>query len=177
MTNIRGEEEADSVGTTGTAEAISSGPQRAPRSCQVCHFRKIKCDKRQPCAQCSKAGKTCVYPPAGPRSRRTKRTINAEMASRIAYLEKTLGKVARATKEDVAARSSIPHGEDREMKDPVTTGRTTAPSEFELRPASWSKMPRDILVCREGTSIQYFNDIVLSRVLNEVSQELIIGLH
>ncbi|KAJ5111012.1 hypothetical protein N7532_001547 [Penicillium argentinense] len=45
-----------------------------PYSCVVCHKRKVKCDREEPCANCAKAEVECIYrPPPTPRRRKRER--------------------------------------------------------------------------------------------------------
>jgi hypothetical protein len=49
----------------------SAEPQRSPRrllACSSCQQRKVKCDRKSPCANCTKSGTPCV--PAAPVARR-----------------------------------------------------------------------------------------------------------
>lgn len=49
-----------------------------PFSCVVCHKRKVKCDRREPCANCEKAHIDCIYrPPPPPRRRKRERGADA----------------------------------------------------------------------------------------------------
>ncbi|KAJ5538102.1 hypothetical protein N7494_007581 [Penicillium frequentans] len=47
-----------------------------PYSCVVCHNRKVKCDRKEPCSNCAKANVECLYRPP-PRPRRRKRERDA----------------------------------------------------------------------------------------------------
>ncbi|KAJ5377662.1 uncharacterized protein N7496_005071 [Penicillium cataractarum] len=45
-----------------------------PYSCVVCHKRKVKCNREEPCSNCAKASVECIYrPPAPPRRRKRER--------------------------------------------------------------------------------------------------------
>ncbi|KAI0947664.1 hypothetical protein AcW1_009368 [Taiwanofungus camphoratus] len=43
------------------ANAEGRVPRRTPMACQFCRGRKLKCDGRQTCANCSRRGIPCVY--------------------------------------------------------------------------------------------------------------------
>jgi hypothetical protein len=50
------------------------GPNaRNPRSCVTCKRRKVKCDRKSPCANCVKAQIQCKYPPPGRAPRQPRR--------------------------------------------------------------------------------------------------------
>lgn len=58
-------------------------------SCQVCHKRKVKCDRKQPCSQCQKGGVDCIYlAPVPPRRR--KRVADKDLLARLRRYEDQL---------------------------------------------------------------------------------------
>ncbi|EEU36122.1 uncharacterized protein NECHADRAFT_53038 [Fusarium vanettenii 77-13-4] len=117
------------------------------RSCYACRRKKIKCDRNDPCSACVRSAKTCVFPPIGPRVRRTKKTIMADMAGRLASLEKTL---ARVTAERQA--TSIPDIFVFDNAESTEEG---------------SERSNDDVLLQRGSSSQYFNEILLSRMIGE----------
>lgn len=59
-------------------------------SCHLCRKRKIKCDRADPCSNCTRAGATCVSaaPSRAPRGRQGgRRKVDSELLQRIAKLE------------------------------------------------------------------------------------------
>lgn len=151
-----GEEQADHAGiTTPPVESPIPTNRLITRSCHACNRKKIRCNKKQPCLACTRAGRPCEYPPSGPRIRRPKKTIIADMSSRIAELEKSLAKA-----KDSEPTTPSPHWADSvanpgQLKNALYSG----PSENSSR--------GDIVV-QKGSSSQYFNEILLSRVIDEV---------
>lgn len=73
--------------TASTSGSHQSTSKLAPRSCKTCRRRKVKCDKKQPCANCHKAQERCEFPPAGRAPRRSKKHENFEVAARLRRLE------------------------------------------------------------------------------------------
>ncbi|KAL1970706.1 hypothetical protein VTN77DRAFT_4350 [Rasamsonia byssochlamydoides] len=61
--------------------------QLNPRSCVTCRRRKVRCNKRDPCANCVKAGIECVFPGPGRAPRKPRRAQDAELLSRLRRLE------------------------------------------------------------------------------------------
>ncbi|CAG8028394.1 unnamed protein product [Penicillium salamii] len=55
---------------TGARETDSPSKQLTPFSCVVCHKRKVKCDRQEPCSNCAKANVECVYRAPPPRRKR-----------------------------------------------------------------------------------------------------------
>lgn len=147
--------------STATPAPSTSSPQRKsiranPRSCNGCNRKKIRCDKNDPCSACTRAGRPCVFPPQGPRIRRTKKTIIAEMSSRLADLEKTLAQTKEISRTpsvagDTISNSPLPQTKSSSYSSPLTDGSR-----------------EDVLVQR-GSSSHYFNEVLLSRAIRQVS--------
>lgn len=69
-----------------------------PRSCVTCRKRKVRCDKRMPCSNCSRAHTPCVFPPPGraprrPRAKETNITNKTQTSEREVELMKRLRKL------------------------------------------------------------------------------------
>lgn len=62
-------------------------PSSSSRSCVTCRRRKVRCNKRSPCSNCTKAGIDCIFPPPGRAPRKSKRPPDAELLSRLRRLE------------------------------------------------------------------------------------------
>lgn len=123
-----------------------------PRSCYECNRRKVRCDKKAPCSPCRKLRKACSYPPLGPRTRRTKKAIMADMATRISSLEKSLAQA------------------QRQQPGPEITEPNRKPSRPKAGlPSNFSGRSREDILVQKGSSSQYFNEVFLSRVIEEVS--------
>lgn len=58
-----------------------------PRSCTTCRKRKVRCDKKYPCASCLKTGSVCVFPGPGRAPRRSRKPQDAELMARLKRLE------------------------------------------------------------------------------------------
>ncbi|KAH8700425.1 fungal-specific transcription factor domain-containing protein [Talaromyces proteolyticus] len=58
-----------------------------PRSCVTCRRRKVRCNKREPCSNCVKAGIECIFPGPGRAPRKPRRPPDAELLSRLRRLE------------------------------------------------------------------------------------------
>ena len=140
---------------------LSNTSRCVPRSCYGCNSKKIRCDKTEPCASCARTGRPCVYPPLGPRKRRAKETIMADMASRISTLEKSVDKARRV-------ETSVPMVP---ISQTANTTRLTQPV-TNLQSNDLSGKFRDDILVQKGSSSQYFNEILLSRVIEEVSMPL-----
>ncbi|KAF6814217.1 fungal specific transcription factor [Colletotrichum musicola] len=141
--------------------------RKIERSCNLCHRRKIRCDKKSPCASCARGGFACFYPQAGQPIRRVRKTTIADVASRISDLEKTLTSAAGA-------------GHHNRFGGPTSVAGTPAPSVSSIRPAEGISRPAtappsgpfeksggDEILVRKGASSQYFDEVLISRVIEE----------
>lgn len=151
-----GEEHTSHTGIHTPPTETPVPPSRlVTRSCLACNRKKIRCNKRQPCSSCLRAGRPCEYPASGPRIRRPKKTIIADMSSRIAELEKSLANAKELDPITPSPHWSEPVASSGQLKNALYSG----PSDHRSR--------GDIVV-QKGSSSQYFNEILLSRVINEV---------
>ena len=57
------------------------------RSCVTCRRRKVRCNKRDPCSNCVKAGVECEFPVPGRAPRKPRRPPDAELLARLRRLE------------------------------------------------------------------------------------------
>ena len=71
-----------------------------PRSCVTCRKRKVKCDKRQPCSNCSKAAIECVFPGPGRAPRRARKPPDTELLARLRRLEGVVQSLGKGVDED-----------------------------------------------------------------------------
>ena len=132
--------------------------KRAERSCLLCHRRKIRCDKRSPCANCVRVDVLCCYPGPEQSSRRLPRSTIAEVAARVTRLERTITAISK----DATHADSPPA--DSDSKSP--TG-AVSPTEGSVP----RECPGEVLV-QDGLSSRYVNELILSRVLEEVGLSL-----
>ena len=70
--------------------AAASKPQRV-LSCVLCAQRKVKCDRKFPCSNCTKAGTQCISAATIPRQRR-RRFPERELLDRLRHYEDLLTK-------------------------------------------------------------------------------------
>lgn len=80
------------MSTSATSPALTQTPTKSQRvlSCALCQQRKVKCDRKFPCANCIRSGAECV-PTSAPRPRR-RRFPERELLERIRLYEKLLHK-------------------------------------------------------------------------------------
>lgn len=135
------------------------------RSCYNCHRRKVG-DKRQPCFNCSRTGKQCVHPPAGQIRRPRKRNMTW-VADRLSQLEKFLPAGADDAAPD-RLRPSSPSS-------PPSTKATSShlAGEPTTSPAEADQVFGDEVLMQRGSHSQYFNEMLLSKAIREVSRPVV----
>lgn len=69
------------------------------RSCVTCRRRKVKCDKQNPCSNCTKAGSPCVFPAPGRAPRRPRQGGGKVVSEREAELLKRLRRLEGVVEE------------------------------------------------------------------------------
>jgi len=60
------------------------------RSCVLCKQRKVKCDRKHPCFNCSKALVECVFRAPAPPRRRKKKDSEVSLVARLKHYEELL---------------------------------------------------------------------------------------
>ncbi|KAF2677348.1 hypothetical protein K458DRAFT_424013 [Lentithecium fluviatile CBS 122367] len=69
----------------GSISGASPAPN--PRSCVTCRKRKVKCDKKQPCSNCTRAKIECIFPGPGRAPRKSRKPPDGELMDRLKRLE------------------------------------------------------------------------------------------
>ncbi|KAF4459680.1 hypothetical protein FALBO_13553 [Fusarium albosuccineum] len=129
------------------------------RSCAVCHRRKVRCDKRSPCSQCTRGGFPCSYPPVGPIVRRTRKTTINDVASRISEMEKTLEAFR-------SGQASTPQPETSTALVPI--GNRPPEPETETPQTETSEPSRsDGVLFSKGRVSHYVNEVLFSRIIEQ----------
>lgn len=59
-------------------------------ACVLCQRRKVKCDRRDPCAACIKARADCVFRAPAPPRRRPRKSLEAMLLTRLRRYEELL---------------------------------------------------------------------------------------
>jgi Fungal Zn(2)-Cys(6) binuclear cluster domain len=83
-----------------------------PRSCVTCRKRKVKCDKKHPCSNCSRAHIDCIFPAPGRAPRKPRKPQDPDLAERLRRLESLV--------------QSLGTQEDESPKDTTDAGTTDA---------------------------------------------------
>ena len=73
-------------GDASASTSVPSGGDQT-RSCQSCRIRKIKCDRKNPCANCTRSGWTCEYPSPPRKDAGRKIQSLEDIVSRLERLE------------------------------------------------------------------------------------------
>lgn len=82
------------------------------RSCRGCHQRKVRCDRRMPCTNCSRGGITCVYPTKDTDSARKGPTLQ-KISEQLERLEILLSRFAESSQVTRGSTANCPGGESQ----------------------------------------------------------------
>ncbi|KAI0872114.1 fungal-specific transcription factor domain-containing protein [Hypoxylon argillaceum] len=124
---------ADEITTSPNFVSNSNSTQPVHiRSCVLCRQRKVKCDRRQPCSNCIRAGANCVHPPgAGRAAKRPRQAADTKVLDRLSQLETTIRRLQQQAK----GRDADPHTapepvqaqESRDLVDDANQGTEATP--------------------------------------------------
>jgi hypothetical protein len=139
-----------------------------PRSCEICHQRKIRCDKRSPCSNCVRGNNFCRYPGTERRPRRPHKTTITDVSARVSQLERTLATIAkgksRSPKSFQAVEAESTTRDDAENSPP---GEVFVDDESHEIHSEERASTEEMLV-EDGESSCYVNEVLLFRILAEV---------
>ncbi|WXC58019.1 hypothetical protein SNK03_003917 [Fusarium graminearum] len=146
----------------------SSRPnRRIERSCEVCHRRKVRCDKKSPCSQCIRSKFECSYPSSvAPPARRPRKTTINDVASRISQMERTIESF-RAQQDTTASpketASTTPSATSANT--PVAFGTVIAGASDGFPRQTAGRL--EGLLLNKGKYSHYVNEVLLSRVIEQ----------
>ncbi|KAH8822092.1 fungal-specific transcription factor domain-containing protein [Xylogone sp. PMI_703] len=154
--------EAPNEGSSGGLARHSASPEPNSqvqrkilvRSCITCHQRKVRCDKRSPCTNCVRADVLCCYPTPQRNHVRPHRMTIADVAARVARLERTVKAIEGNT---LTSSTSPLNGSG-----PLSTDNNDGQG---MLTEGYSPSPE--LLLQDGTKSEYFNEFMISRVLAE----------
>ncbi len=123
---IRGDTKGHNVSSASKSKTSSlpingaAAPPLNPRSCVTCRKRKVRCDKRHPCINCTKAGIECVFPGPGRAPRRSRKPPDTELLARLRRLEGVVKHMGKDPEEAIesAENASRAGADDIANKDP-----------------------------------------------------------
>jgi hypothetical protein len=152
----------------------SRSTRRIERSCAVCHRRKVRCDRKSPCSQCIRSNFECSYPSsAGPPVRRVRKTTINDVASRISQMERTIESFR--TNQDTASQVTTSSTPSVTSANTPVTSATVTTTGVGVR----DEFPRQAVERREGLLLNkgrfshYVNEVLLSRVIEQVQIHII----
>ncbi|KAH8880811.1 hypothetical protein GQ53DRAFT_813046 [Thozetella sp. PMI_491] len=147
----------------GGVNKASARTRRIERSCALCHRRKVRCDKKLPCATCTRMGVLCCYPSGSSAAPRKEKATISDIASRLAQLERTI--VAISSDAPLKAEASGSGSSDADTSKWVEDHPESAAAPNR---APSDKAPFGMLVQNgNNDASHYVNEILLSRVLEE----------
>lgn len=142
-------------------------PRTVERSCLLCHQRKIRCDKRSPCSSCVRTGVLCCYPSAEQPARKPRKTTISDVAERLGRLERTLVAIS-------SAESPLPQGT---AVSESARARSASPeldqaANIDESASEVASVSGELLLQNGDSNGYYINEVMFSRILEEVSSNL-----
>ncbi|MCJ1471357.1 hypothetical protein MMC07_010005 [Pseudocyphellaria aurata] len=109
---------------------ISATKNPKGRSCVLCQQRKVKCDRKDPCAACSRAHVECVFRAPAPPRRRKRKPSQSDLLARLTRYEQLLPGLGAKIDSVHEKDATIEH--DGRMEVVTTPERTAGVSRKEL---------------------------------------------
>jgi hypothetical protein len=151
----------DSSSPKSPPRALHANASSGDRSCVPCHRRKVRCDKQMPCSACTRGRLACTYPsPCRHPIRRPRKTTMADVASRISDLEKSIAAVKHQPESPF---THTPPSPGLRVPMPASSNSASLTDGYPAHKA-------DDFLLRNGSATQYFNESLLSRVIEQVSR-------
>ncbi|KAL3434570.1 hypothetical protein BDV09DRAFT_204662 [Aspergillus tetrazonus] len=87
------------------------------RSCTLCRQRKVKCDRQQPCSNCTRAKTQCVFPPGlGRAPKRPRKAVEARLLAQLSRLESVVKSMEQQSQDATSRTESQPLSDERDSK-------------------------------------------------------------
>lgn len=136
------------------------------RSCLCCHRRKVRCDRRFPCANCEKAGWTCAYPSGYGDDHKQNKEVQPslqDITHRLERLEAMLSELVRNKTE--FERPQLQPQPQTASVSASANGNNSRAGEARKNPGR----PWEVLL-GDGDGVQYVNNSNLLDLLPDVSR-------
>ncbi|KAJ5824103.1 Transcription factor [Penicillium robsamsonii] len=130
---------------TAPRHVATEPPSSTSRSCVTCRRRKVRCNKRSPCSNCTKAGIDCIFPPPGRAPRKSKRPPDAELLSRLRRLEGVIDHLRGSGNTEGASTST--QASSSTTGSSTVRSEPTAPTSVSTEPSSVSTEPPNQAPC------------------------------
>ncbi|KAI9728333.1 MAG: hypothetical protein M1828_003733 [Chrysothrix sp. TS-e1954] len=121
----------------GNGQAAAAQHHLNPRSCVTCRKRKVRCDKRNPCSNCTKAHIECIFPAPGRAPRKPRKPPDSELLARLRKLEGVVQSLGGST-DDVPHSPSSFAGTTLGRQGPAPLWESTDGSHDDARSATSS---------------------------------------
>ncbi|KAI9648686.1 hypothetical protein NHQ30_003325 [Ciborinia camelliae] len=124
----------DGIGRPSTSASNSAPTGLNARSCVTCRRRKVKCDKKVPCSNCTKAQTQCAFPAPG-RAPRRPRAGGKPISDREAELLKRLRRLEGVV-EELSGQGETENSRPSSMDHPFPYNKDVASNEKSTGKAS-----------------------------------------
>ncbi|KAL4999934.1 hypothetical protein BDV10DRAFT_193222 [Aspergillus recurvatus] len=139
---------------------------RLPRSCTLCRQRKVKCDRQQPCSNCTRADTQCVFPPGlGRAPKRPRKAVEARLLAQLSRLESVVKRMEQQSPDMTSSTGSQPPHDGHDSRIEQQFGRLVI-DEMQscyVSSVAWSQL---------GDEIEELRDLLHQPSSNDDQDEL-----
>ncbi|KAL4738796.1 hypothetical protein BDV11DRAFT_170655 [Aspergillus similis] len=125
---------------------------RLLRSCTLCRQRKVKCDRQQPCSNCTRAETQCVFPPGlGRAPKRPRKAVEARLLAQLSRLESVVKRMEQQSPDATSSTASQSFPDRRDSKIEQQFGRLVIDEMHSCYVSSipWSQLGDEIEELRD----------------------------
>ncbi|KAH7141680.1 hypothetical protein EDB81DRAFT_52712 [Dactylonectria macrodidyma] len=141
-------------------QVIASTRGRTPRSCLQCNRRKVRCDRREPCFNCTRAGQACIYRPTRPSSRRPMSNTSSSRSGP----PKTDSPSHRGSPSPSSQRVAASSQAALSM---LVLDYSQSPPRYASSKNEFGNKPHEEILMDKGLPTQYFNEVLHLRAIKE----------
>ncbi|KAL4972411.1 fungal-specific transcription factor domain-containing protein [Aspergillus desertorum] len=117
------------------------------RSCTLCRQRKVKCDRQQPCSNCTRADTQCVFPPGlGRAPKRPRKAVEARLLAQLSRLEAVVKRMEQQSPDSTYSTAPHPPSDGGDSKIEQGLGRLVIDEvqSCYVSSAQWSQLGDEI---------------------------------
>jgi hypothetical protein len=148
------------------------------RACKLCQSRKVKCDREEPCGNCSKARMECLYIAPNPPKRRKRKAQDHDLLAKVQRYESILkchGIALEESPGDEDVQEAVePHTLSGIMPDSYRSDQTPRSEEFQQSQSSSRKIGKLI---PEENGVRYVEKYATSHLIDwkQLTTEVMTG--
>ncbi|KAL6230321.1 hypothetical protein BDW75DRAFT_234484 [Aspergillus navahoensis] len=121
-------------------------------ACTICRQRKVKCDRRQPCSNCTRADAQYVFPPGlGHAPKRARKAVEARLLARLSGLESVVKRMEQQLPDATSRTASqlCPDGHDSKFEQQFGRLVIDEMQSYYVSSVPWSQLGDEIEELRD----------------------------